>query len=153
MQVPARLLGGSPKLYAPGAMTGRHLTGWGLPSLKLRGLLPPSDETPGAPSYANQSELRTGKLPHHMLCPLQFVLRPGRKDKETLGCPYDSVPLLVSLAGAKGKEEQYNLRLVPLQKLPEGSAEHLPSALGAPLRSCPVSGASSTARRSEVGLS
>ena len=72
--------------------------------MKLRGLLPPSDETPGAPSYANQSELRTGKMPRHVLCrslvtllkcPLQFVLRPGREDKEILGCPYDSVPLSV----------------------------------------------------------
>ena len=71
---------------------------------KLRGLLPPSDEAPGIPSYANQSELTTCKLPRPMLwqslatpmvCPVQFALRPGREDKETLGCPYDSVSLSV----------------------------------------------------------
>ena len=86
--------------------------------MKLRRLLPPSDETPGTPSYANQSELRTGKLPRPVLCrslgtplacPLQFALRPGREDKETLGCPYDSAPLSVSLAGSKGKEETIQL--------------------------------------------
>ena len=52
--------------------------------MKLQGLLPPSDKTRGAPSYANQSELRTGKLPRHVLCQslatpleclLQFALR------------------------------------------------------------------------------
>ena len=86
--------------------------------MKLRGLLPPLDETPGAPCYANQSELRTGKLPRPVLCrslatpmecPLQCALRPGREDKETLGCPYDSVPLSVYLAGSKGKEEPIQL--------------------------------------------
>ena len=38
-------------------------------------------------------------------CPLQFALRPGWEDKEKMGCPYDSVPLSVYLAGSKGKEE------------------------------------------------
>ena len=51
-----------------------------------------SDETP--PSYANQSELGSGKLPHPVLCqslatplecPPQFALRPGWENKETLG--------------------------------------------------------------------
>ena len=35
-------------------------------SLAEEGVVP-SDETPGAPSYANQSELRTGKLRRHVL--------------------------------------------------------------------------------------
>ena len=113
--------------------------------MKLRGLLPPSDKTPGAPSYVNQWELRTGKLPRHVLCrslvtplecPLLFVLRPGQEDKKTLGCPYNSVPSCHWL-GPKERKNQYNVGLVQLQKLPEGSAEHLPSALGAPLRICP----------------
>ena len=86
--------------------------------MKQRGLLPPLDETPGAPSYASQSELRTGRPPHHVLCrslatplecSLQFALRPGRRVKETLGCPYDSVLLSVSVAGSKGKEEPIQL--------------------------------------------
>ena len=70
-------------------VSGSHL-------MKLQGLLPPSNKTPGALSYPNQSDLRTGKLPHHMLCrsfatllefPLQIALRPGWEDKERLGCP------------------------------------------------------------------
>ena len=107
-------------------MTGWHLTGWGLPSLRWavatqwsrEGLSHRWTRPPGAPSYGNQSELRTGNLPRHVLCwslatllecPLQFALRPGREGKETPGCPYDSVPLSVSLAGSKGKEEPKQL--------------------------------------------
>ena len=81
---------------APYWLGAAQLEAGGSHPMKLRGLLPPSDETPGAPSYANQSELRTGKLPRPVLCrslatplecPLQLALRPVREDKETLGCP------------------------------------------------------------------
>ena len=89
---------------APYWLGAAQLKAGGSHPMKLRGLLPPSDETPGTPSYANQLELRTGKLPHPVLywslatpleCPLQFALMPGWEDKEMLGCPYDSVPLSV----------------------------------------------------------
>ena len=71
---------------APYWLRAAQLEADGSHPMKLRGLLPPSDENPGAPSYANQSELRTGKLPHHVLCrslatalecPLQFAPRLG----------------------------------------------------------------------------
>ena len=132
---------------APYRLAGAQLEAGGSHPMKLRGLLPPSDETPGAHSYANQSEFRTGKLPRSVLCqslvtplecPLQFALRPGWEDKEMLGCPYDSVtPARCNWLCPRERKNQYNLGLVPLQKLPEESAEHLPSALGAPLRICP----------------
>ena len=161
-----------------------------------------------------------GSLATPLECPLQFALRPGREDK-TLGCPNNTVPLSVKLAGSKSKEEliqlgvssvslrirsdegltletsafrisvrwpiyiinsvdktkflyttsplmqhhsffrnyplQYNLGLVPLQKVPEGRAEHLPLALGAPLRICPrglllSSGIATKQRRFEIKI-
>lgn len=52
---------------------------------------------------------------------------------EILGCPNVGIPLSVSLAESKGKEDPVQLEPGPLQKLPEGSAVHLPAAYGAPL--------------------
>ena len=117
---------------APYWLEAAQLVEGGTHPMKLRELLPPSDNTPGAPSHSNQSELTTGKLPHHVLCrslvtplecTLQFALRLGPGHAHWLG--------------PRERKNQYNLGLVPLQKLPEGSAEHLPAALGAPLRICP----------------
>ena len=133
-------------LYAPYWLGAAQLEASGSHPMKLRGLLPPSEETPSVPSHANQSELRTGKLLRHVLyrslatpleCPIQFVLRPGREDKETLAAHTTVPPSRCHWLGPRGRKKQYNLGLVPLQKLSEGSAKHLPFALGAPLRICP----------------
>ena len=94
---------------APYWMEAAQLEAGGSHPMKLQGLLPLSDETPGAPSYANQSELRTGKLPRHVLrwglvtpleCPLHFALR-------------------------------FEIRIyLPLDGLPSQAKSHLPCATG-----------------------
>ena len=69
--------------------------------MKLRGLLPLSEETPGAPTYANRSE----ELSHPVLkqnlarpleCPLQFALKAWAGFYLDTGLPTRQCPPLGS---------------------------------------------------------
>ena len=68
--------------------------------MKLRELLPPSDDTPGAPSYTNQSELTTSSRVVPESCDTAGVPSPVCTKAWTWSW---------SLAGSKGKEEPIQL--------------------------------------------
>ena len=71
--------------------------------MKLRWLLPPSNEAPGAPPYANRSELMTGKLP-----------RPGVVPESCDAAGVSSPVSLMAWAGGYGDTGLPKRRYPPL---------------------------------------
>ena len=92
--------------------------------------------------YANQSELITCNclVPWFLLRvlrlrwrPLSSVPKAWERGMGTLGCPGSNVPLSVTLAGSKGKDEPIRLVPVSLQEMSETGAVRLKPPNGAPL--------------------